>query len=659
MKTPDCAQQAPEDVVQTGMKTIASNASRWLMAVVAAALGWLPQPPAAAQAAPQSLRQVRVPGPPEALLATLVKDRQAALELGKALFWELRVGSDNKTACASCHFHAGADNRIKNQISPGLLANPPDTQFDIGKLAAKQGTNYTLSASDFPLGLGGAEDVNDVVSSQGAFLGDFKRLGHAGQPDDCSTVSDPVFHGQSERGMVNTRRVEPRNTPTVINAVYYLRNFWDGRANNMFNGIDPFGLRNDAATVWKTQAGVMQPVKFVLPSSSLASQASGPPLSEFEMSCRHRSFAEIGRKLLREKILAGQQIAPDDSVLGQYADDRPPYQSLIRRAFRPEFWNSPGLISFTQLDAMKVRSMDLLSTASPAHRPLRLDLNQMEANFALFFGVALQIYQSTLVSDDTPFDRYAEGAVNALNEQQLRGMQVFNARCAFCHGGAEFSNASFSVAGNRRIGSMRMADGGTALYDTGFYNIGVRPTQEDPGVGGNDPFGLPLSETLMQQQGRSALLGNDFSGVPVPPDARVAVLGAFKTPGLRNVELTGPYFHNGGKATLMQVVDFYANGGDFRDENSRLGPVPLSPGDKQDLVAFMLALTDERVRYQRAPFDHPSICITDGHPGDSRQLPADSDGLRAADSLHCLPAVGAAGAAQPLTPFLGLDPFSR
>ena len=53
-------------------------------------------------------------------LADYVKDREAAILLGKALFWDMQVGSDGIVACASCHFHAGADNRFKNQLSPGL-----------------------------------------------------------------------------------------------------------------------------------------------------------------------------------------------------------------------------------------------------------------------------------------------------------------------------------------------------------------------------------------------------------------------------------------------------------------------------------------------------------------------------------------------------------
>ena len=209
-------------------------------------------------------------------------------------------------------------------------------------------------------------------------------------------------------------------------------------------------------------------------------------------------------------------------------------------------------------------------------------------------------------------------------------------------------------------------NGAVFRYDNGFFNTGVRPTADDPGVGGVDPFGFPLAETRIAQAGRFELLGNGFDitkELPVVAGAPLAVDGAFKTPGLRNVELTGPYFHNGGKSTLMQVIDFYNRGGDFGAENKpvtdpairRLG---LTQAQKDDLVAFLLSLTDERVRFQRAPFDHPSICVPHGHRTDRGVLQSDGNG-QALDDLMCLPAVGANGAPRPLSTFLGLDPFRR
>ncbi len=72
---------------------------------------------AAQNAGVTSLGAVTVPEPPN--LATYVRDRTKLLQLGKALFWDQQLGSDGQ-ACASCHFHAGADNRSKNQINPGF-----------------------------------------------------------------------------------------------------------------------------------------------------------------------------------------------------------------------------------------------------------------------------------------------------------------------------------------------------------------------------------------------------------------------------------------------------------------------------------------------------------------------------------------------------------
>jgi cytochrome c peroxidase len=101
---------------------------------------------------------------------------------------------------------------------------------------------------------------------------------------------------------------------------------------------------------------------------------------------------------------------------------------------------------------------------------------------------------------------------------------------------------------------------------------------------------------------------------------RVGRFGSFKAPQLREVELTGPYFHNGGKLTLRQVVDFYVRGGDFpitnathRDFNIINQNVEVQSNineeEKVALVDFLLELTDERVRFERGPFDHPEVIL--------------------------------------------------
>ncbi len=195
---------------------------------------------------------------------------------------------------------------------------------------------------------------------------------------------------------------------------------------------------------------------------------------------------------------------------------------------------------------------------------------------------------------------------------------------------------------------MAMENGGSAFYDGGFYNIGVRPTGEDLGVGGAHPVLGPWSLTRRTQQGQNPNLGGN--GVFVSQGARVAVDGAFKTPGLRNVELTGPYMHNGGMRTLEEVVLFYARGADFFEENidnldpdvDGIGHVRGHPERVRALVDFMKSLTDERVRYRRAPFDHPELLIPNGHRA--------VDGGIAPDDVIVIQAVGRHGGA-PLKTF--------
>jgi len=131
-----------------------------------------------------------------------------------------------------------------------------------------------------------------------------------------------------------------------------------------------------------------------------------------------------------------------------------------------------------------------------------------------------------------------------------------------------------------------------------------------------------------------------------------------KIPSLRNVALTAPYFHNGDVLTLRDAVELYSRGGNVAPILTLdgiliepLGIPVLSADEVTAIVAFLEALTDERVLYQRAPFDHPQLFVPNGHPGDSiSTIDADGDGL-ADDLMVEIPAVGAAGG-NPLPGFL-------
>jgi hypothetical protein len=155
-------------------------------------------------------------------------------------------------------------------------------------------------------------------------------------------------------------------------------------------------------------------------------------------------------------------------------------------------------------------------------------------------------------------------------------------------------------------------------------------------------------------------IGNGDQMGTWPNVNRVGRMGSFKAPQLRNVELTGPYFHNGGKLTLRQVVDFYTRGGDFPISNAAHRDFNLvnmnieiqsnlNEAEKVALVDFLLELTDERNRWDRAPFDHPEVIV----PGDGT-APDNTLGraaLLANPKFFDVRAVGAAGK----LPFDGTD----
>jgi cytochrome c peroxidase len=626
-----------------------------------------------------SLKTVAVPEPPN--LGEFVKNKPAAIAFGKALFWDLQVGSNGNQSCASCHFHAGVDSRDKNQLSPGLLrvnaagGPDPDTKFNAGK-----GPNSVLQPADFPFhkladpnnrSSQVLADSNDVASSQGVVLAQFIDINPGSAVDKVEVKPDPVFNVQG----TNVRQVAERNTPSTINAVYNHRQFWDGRAQNEFNGVNPFGSRDSSAFVLKSLKKQSPPekVKISLKNSSLASQAVGPPLSSVEESATGRILPDVGQKFDRLKVkklpretgkklkqlrpLGKQLVHPEDSVLGSSSNWPQPglkdksYEKMIEDAFKPEWWDSQYII--------KVDSTGGTQSFKQPQGPSATDeYSLMDYNFSLFFGLGIQLYESTLISDDSPFDKFMEGNTKALTVEQQQGKTLFEQVCAGCHGGAEFTNASVKSVENQRLKRMRVGNTAQAVYDNAFYNIAVRPSGEDLGVGANDPFGNPLSESRLAQQGRFEPLLNAPPNIPVAANERITADGAFKTPGLRNIELTGPYFHNGGQLTLEQVVAFYNRGGDFYENNIdnvdiAIRNLGLSEEQKASLVAFMKSLTDDRVRFERAPFDHPQLFVTNGHPGDQNAVTNDGTG-QATTTVIELPAVGRNGTTVPQPNFLGV-----
>ncbi len=168
---------------------------------------------------------------------------------------------------------------------------------------------------------------------------------------------------------------------------------------------------------------------------------------------------------------------------------------------------------------------------------------------------AIASFERTVVSNNSPFDRWVRGDASAMTKQQVRGFRVFldedKGNCAVCHSAPNFT-------------------------DDGFHNLGLASWgDENPDMG-------------------------RFVHKPVN-----VLKGAFKTPTLRDIALTAPYFHDGSAADLMEVVAHYEKGGVTKNNLSpSLKSLKLSTQDKQDLVAFMHALTSEH-----EPFALPTLPV--------------------------------------------------
>lgn len=493
---------------------------------------------------PTSLDQVPVPRPEN--LADFVKNEAAAVQLGKAFLWDQQVGSDGRTACATCHHSAGVDSRSINTLNPGA-----NGVLDLAPAGARTRPGF------FPV-LG-----DDVVGSQGVVDMDFVHVNRGSRIDTGVNTPNPVFGPNPQ--------VTGRQAPTYINAIYNELFFWDGRAANTFDGRT---VGNAGVPVLAVQLdGSVIPVPVALTDSAAASQSVGPPNSDVEMAWAGRSFPDIGKKMLSLRPLGTQVVHPQDSTLAALRHPsgrglRVSYARLIQESFVDSWWDSNVILD---------RAGNVIGRGTPAGFD---QFSLMEFNFSLFWGLAVQMFEASTISPNSPFDRFARGDSGALSARQQLGLELFTgkARCDRCHGGAEFTNASVNVGGNGRD----------------FAFIGVEALAEDPGNAD----------------------------------------GEFKVPTLRNTELTGPFFHSGKYLTLRQVIDFYDRGGDV--PNDELDPLGLSEAEKTALVDFLVALTDDDVRFQRGVFDHPSLSPANGAP---------------------IPAVGRLGSAVPLRPFLGISPF--
>lgn len=183
----------------------------------------------------------------------------------------------------------------------------------------------------------------------------------------------------------------------------------------------------------------------------------------------------------------------------------------------------------------------------PILNPREMDMTvpELEARSGLpasTIAGALASFVRTILSGNSPYDRYVNGDSRALSPQAQRGLSVFRGKghCINCHAGPNLTDERFHDTG--------VAWAGGVLHDPGRFAI--THADEDR--------------------------------------------GAFKTPTLREVGRTAPYMHDGSLATLEDVVDYYDRGGNpnpYLDPDLR--PLQLSAQEKKELVAFLKSLSGE------------------------------------------------------------------
>jgi cytochrome c peroxidase len=166
---------------------------------------------------------------------------------------------------------------------------------------------------------------------------------------------------------------------------------------------------------------------------------------------------------------------------------------------------------------------------------------------------AIATFERTVLSGNSPYDRYKAGNKSAMTPSQIRGMDVYfnKAKCDQCHEGINFTSNA-------------------------YHNLGVGTDKPNP------------------DEGRFAVTKN-------PAD-----WGAFKTPTLREIARTAPYMHDGSLATLEDVVEFYDKGGiPNKNLDKTMKPLKLTAQEKSDLVAFLKALNGEGWQSIKAPAKFP------------------------------------------------------
>src|SRR5256712_3080161 len=196
---------------------------------------------------------------------------------------------------------------------------------------------------------------------------------------------------------------------------------------------------------------------------------------------------------------------------------------------------------------------------------------------------AIASYERTQLSFDSPFDRFIAGDSRAIDDAAKRGWELFNtrARCNKCHALTEQKRDAIYFTAND------------------FPNIGI-------GIIRHNVVALARQAEQAMTQGDTSQIDRAAIQTDLSALGRFLItrrerdIAAFKTPDLRNVLVTGPYFHDGSQETLWDVMDHYNKGDGLQDPylDEDIQPLALTEDDIDDVVAFLASLTSADYKEQ-------------------------------------------------------------
>ncbi|SMF12708.1 cytochrome c peroxidase [Pseudobacteriovorax antillogorgiicola] len=375
----------------------------------------------------------------------------------------------------------------------------------------------------------------------------------------CSSCHNPIHYFTDKQKTGRAIGVGKRNTPTVINSFALSWNFWDGRVDNLASqALKPI---EDAAEHGSNRIQVYRVVETFYKKAYEAIWGKFPSIRAKVEHGMPRTFSvTLFPKV--QTYLAKQLAVKATAQRGKkWASKRwLASKKLIFQGSQKPTW---------------IKNFDSLSEA---------DRNAIHTVFARA-GIAIAQFERTVVANDAPFDRFMkrwQTSQTPLEQafdknfglSEFRGLQVFlgPGRCINCHHGPAFSDQQFHNAGfpNDSM-DLGRAEGLALLKNDGF-----------------------ACENPIYQNHAWLKEGDSCQEKPYLVWDAVELIGAFKTPTLRNVSRTGPYGHDGSFATLREVIEHYNNPSKLNNIghlSESLETVELEQQEMQDLEAFLKSLT--------------------------------------------------------------------